>query len=313
MKFYLAPLEGITGYVYRNAYHKYFGEMDKYFIPFISPNQFGHLSSKEKNDILPEHNEGMEAVPQILTNSAEDFIRTAGKLKKYGYKEVNLNLGCPSKTVVSKGRGSGFLAFPDRLDRFLGEIFAYTDMGISIKTRIGKDSSCDFKELLDIYNQYPIKELIIHPRLQSDMYKNTPNWQVFGEALDRCECPVCYNGDIFTVQDFKRFAEAFPEAGCVMLGRGILSNPGLVNSIRGRGAMDKETLRAFHDQIYRDYQEILYGEKTILFKMKELWFYMASVFSNCEKYAKKIKKSEKLAAYESAVAALFDEQDICIG
>ena len=145
------------------------------------------------------------------------------------------------------------------------------------------------------------------------MYKNTPNWQVFGETLDRCECPVCYNGDIFTVQDFKRFTEAFPETGCVMLGRGILSNPGLVNSIRGSGPMDKETLLAFHDQIYRDYQEILYGEKTILFKMKELWFYMASVFSNCEKYAKKIKKSEKLAAYESAVAALFDEQDICIG
>lgn len=313
MKFYLAPLEGITGYVYRNAYHKYFGEMDKYFIPFISPNQFGHLSSKEKNDILPEHNEGMEAVPQILTNSAEDFIRTAGKLKKYGYKEVNLNLGCPSKTVVSKGRGSGFLAFPDRLDQFLGEIFAYTDMEISIKTRIGKDSSGDFKEILDIYNHYPVKELIIHPRLQSDMYKNTPNWQVFGETLDRCECPVCYNGDIFTVQDFKRFTEAFPETGCVMLGRGILSNPGLVNSIRGSGPMDKETLLAFHDQIYRDYQEILYGEKTILFKMKELWFYIASVFSNCEKYAKKIKKSEKLAAYESAVAALFDEQDICIG
>ena len=313
MKFYLAPLEGITGYVYRNAYYKCFGEMDRYFIPFISPNQFGHLSSKEKNDILPEHNEGMDAVPQILTNSAEDFIRTAGKLKKYGYSEVNLNLGCPSKTVVSKGRGSGFLAFPDKLDRFLKEIFEYTDMKISVKTRIGKDGPDEFESLLDIYNQYPISELIIHPRLQADMYRNTPNWQVFGEALERCRCRVCYNGDIFTPQDFERFTVTFPKVDCVMLGRGILSNPGLVTSIRGKGKMRKDTLLAFHDQIYRDYQKILYGEKTILFKMKEMWFYMSPVFTNYEKYAKKIKKSEKLAAYESAVAALFDEQDISAG
>lgn len=312
MEFYFAPLEGISGYIYRNAYNKYYGMIDKYFLPFLMPNQFGHFSSREKNDILPEHNEGMSAVPQILTNSANDFIRTAKKLEKYGYDEVNLNLGCPSKTVVTKGRGSGFLAFPDKLDSFLEEIFANTNIKISIKTRIGKESPLEFERLLEIYNQYPLAELIIHPRLQSDFYKNSPNWEVFREALAKGNCKICYNGDISTVSDYERFIETFPEVGCIMLGRGILSNPGLICAIRQNTQLDKSTLKAFHDQIYKDYQNVLSGDKTILFKMKELWFYMAKIFTNYEKYAKKIKKAEKLAVYEKAVDALFDEQEICV-
>lgn len=312
MEFYFAPLEGISGYIYRNAYHKHFGMIDKYFIPFLKPNQFGHFSSREKNDILPEHNEGMYAVPQILTNQAEDFIRASKKLETYGYKEVNLNLGCPSKTVVTKGRGSGFLAFPDKLSFFLEEVFSKTALRISIKTRIGKDSPLEFARLLDIYNQYPLEELIIHPRLQSDFYRNTPNWEVFGEALARCSCPVCYNGDIASVRDYERFRLTFPDVKRVMLGRGILSNPGLVCAIRQNPRLNKQTLRSFHDQIYQEYQNVLSGDKTILFKMKELWFYMAPIFTNHEKYFKKIKKAEKLTAYEKAADALFSEQEICI-
>ncbi len=312
MYFYLAPLEGITGYVYRNAYHKYFGGIDKYFIPFISPNQFGHLSAREKNNIIPEHNKGMIAVPQILTNSAEDFVKTAVKLKKFGYKEVNLNLGCPSKTVVTKGRGSGFLAFPDKLDGFLNEIFELTGMKISIKTRIGKDSPEEFARLLEIYNKYPLEELIIHPRLQMDYYKNTPNWEVFREAIKNCRCKICYNGDIFSTQDYNHFAEAFPDVDHLMLGRGILSNPGLIGAVTDGNMLDKSLFKRFHDQIFHEYQQILSGDKNVLFKMKELWFYMAPAFIEHDKYAKRIKKAEKLYIYEDIVSALFEECELRI-
>ena len=158
MKIYLAPLEGITGYTYRRALYQCFGGFDKYFIPFILPNQKGHLSTREKKDIMPENNEGMYAVPQILTKNAEDFIQTAETLQGYGYKEVNLNLGCPSKTVVTKGRGAGFLDRPDELDKFLDEIFSKCDMKISIKTRLGMDDPEEFEDLLTIYNKYPLEE-----------------------------------------------------------------------------------------------------------------------------------------------------------
>lgn len=310
MKLYFAPLEGITGHVFRRAFFEYFGSVEKYFIPFIKPNQRGHLSSRERQDILPENNEGMYAVPQILTNSAEDFIRTTKKLQKYGYQEINLNLGCPSKTVVTKGRGSGFLAFPEDLDRFLDTVFGQTDAEISVKTRVGKDSPEEFTDLLAIFNQYPIKELIIHPRVQLDFYKNQPNWEVFQEACKESKNPVCYNGDIFSIEDYHRFADTFPDVDTMMLGRGLLMNPGLSGEIRQGRRMEKQTLRRFHDCLYEGYQEVLSGSRPILFKMKELWGFLAPIFTNYEKYAKKIKKSEKLNAYESIVDALFSEQEL---
>ena len=84
---------------------------------------------------------------------------TARKMMDFGYREVNLNLGCPSGTVVAKGKGSGFLSFPEKLDAFLDEIYsglADTGLDISVKTRIGRYEQDEFYELLDIYNKYPI-------------------------------------------------------------------------------------------------------------------------------------------------------------
>ena len=310
MKIYTAPLEGITGHVFRTALYHHFGGADKYFIPFIRPNQNGNFSTREKQDIMPENNLNMYPVPQILTNKAEDFLRTAEKLEAYGYKEINLNLGCPSKTVVSKGRGSGFLAEPDRLNAFLEEIFNETPIRISVKTRIGKESPEEWIRLLEIYNQYPMEELIIHPRIQTDFYKNTPNLEMFEYAVKNSKNPLCYNGDICTKEEYETICNRFPEVPSVMIGRGILKNPGLVRKIRQGIPVEKDRIRAFHDELYREYQEVLFGEKTVLFKMKELWFYMAPLFTQYEKYAKKIKKAEKLKLYEAVVDALFEEQDL---
>ena len=191
MKYYLAPLEGITGYIYRNTYEKYFHNIDKYFTPFIVPNKSRSFNTKELKDTLPENNKGMNIVPQILTNDSEGFITLSGKLQQLGYNEVNLNLGCPAGTVVSKNRGSGFLAKREELDMFLDEIFKINNMKISIKTRIGKDNSEEFYELIKIYNKYPIEELIIHPRTQKDFYGNKPNLEVFKDALALSTNPVC--------------------------------------------------------------------------------------------------------------------------
>lgn len=309
MKFYLAPLEGITGYIFRSALYDCFGGFDKYFIPFIHPNQKGHLSSREKHDVLPEHNVGMYAVPQILTNSAEDFLRTAWKLEKYGYTEVNLNLGCPSRTVVTKGRGAGFLAFPEELDRFLDLIFSKCPLKISVKTRLGMESAEEFRGILDIYNQYPLEELIIHPRVQKDFYKNQPDWEAF-ETAREAKCPVCYNGDIFTAADYDRLLERFQDIECIMCGRGVLMNPALGRMLKGGKAAGKEELRRFHDEIYEGYQKELSGERPVLFKMKELWGYLAPLFTDSKKYAKKIRKAVHFTAYEETVQALFAEQEI---
>ena len=310
MKFYFAPLEGVTGYIYRNAYNKLFGNIDKYFTPFIAPSVNKCLKSRELNDILPEHNKGMYVVPQILTNNSEYFLDTVNALKEFGYNEINLNLGCPSGTVVGKNRGAGFLALPDELDKFLDEVFSRVDAKISIKTRIGKDSSDEFYKLLEIYNKYPLEELIIHPRIQKDYYKNTPNMEIYKYAEEYSRNPLCYNGDIFNVRDYENLKKQCPSLDRVMLGRGIIANPGLIGEIRNEGATDKEKLKELHDIVFENYKEILSGDKNALFKMKEFWFYMKNMFADNDKYAKKIRKTSSAKEYEAAVKMIFDNLEI---
>lgn len=313
MKYYLAPMEGITGYIYRNSYEKYFHNIDKYFTPFIVPNQSLSLKTKELRDLLPENNEGLNIVPQILTNDAEGFILTANKLKQLGYDEINLNLGCPAGTVVSKKRGSGFLAYPEELDKFLDEIYKIKDMKISIKTRLGKEMPEEFYNLIEIYNKYPLEELIIHPRTRADFYGNTPNLKIFKEALSLSKHSICYNGDIFTTENYNDIVKEFPEIDKVMLGRGVLANPGLIGEIRENNFISKEVLKEFHDEIFENYTILLNEDKNAMYRMKELWGYMSHIFTDNKKYYKKIKKAQKAKDYREAVSRLFEEQEIIRG
>ena len=313
MKFYLAPMEGITGHIYRNSYEKYFHNIDKYFTPFIVPNQSVSLKTKELKDLLPQNNKGLNIVPQILTNDAEGFILTANKLKQLGYEEINLNLGCPAGTVVSKKRGSGFLAYPEELDKFLDEIYKIDNMKISIKTRLGKERADEFYKLIEIYNKYPLEELIIHPRTREDFYGNTPNLEVFKDALKLSKHSICYNGDIFTINSYNKIINEFPKVNKVMLGRGILANPGLIGEIKNNEFANKEIIKMFHDEIFENYTILLNEDKNAMYRMKELWGYMSHIFTNNKKYYKKIKKAQKAIDYKNAVNSLFIEQDIIKG
>lgn len=311
MNLYFAPMEGLTGYVYRNAHRACFGGVDKYFTPFLSPNQNHRFTAKEEKDVRPEHNEGISLVPQILTNRAEDFIWAAGEMKARGYREVNLNLGCPSGTVVSKYKGAGFLARQEALNRFLDQIFQEVDLEISVKTRIGIAAPEEFPELMEIFNRYPIRELIVHPRLRTDFYKNTPDRESFGYAVKESSAPLCYNGDIFTEEAFRSAASRFPSVERVMLGRGLLANPALAERIRGieEAPLTASRLAAFHRALYEGYRLAIPEERNVLFKMKEMWTYLICMFPEADRYGKKIKKAKSAGEYEAAVAALFRERE----
>ena len=302
MRFYLAPMESMTGYIFRNVYQKHFGNIDKYFTPFISSSGLNH---KELNDVLPEHNVGMDVVPQILTNHADVFLELAGRMQEYGYKCVNLNLGCPSGTVVAKKRGSGFLAFPEELERFLDEIFEKCPLKISIKTRLGKNEISEWECLQNIYNRFPIEELIIHPRLQKDQYRLPVHYDMFARALEGCRVPLCYNGDLHSPQQYKEFCERFPIVDTVMLGRGIFKNPGLVDELKGKAPLQTGKLKAFMDDLLHGYEEIMSGDLHTLFKMKEVWVYLGEFFPGEEKMMKKIKKANSTAEYKAVLRELW--------
>lgn len=317
MRLEMAPLEGLTTYLFRNVYAKYFGHIDKYYTPFLSLHKEKEFNHKERQEVLPENNKGLWVVPQVLTNSVEDFLRAARTLKELGYEEVNINLGCPSGTVVPKGKGAGMLGEPQRLERFLYGCFEKTPVKISVKTRLGMAEEEEWEKLLSIYNKFPLEELIVHARVREDYYKNPVRLDAFGKALTFSKCPVCYNGDIFELEDYVRLTEYFPKLEAVMLGRGLLRNPGLASDIANmEGCVikevlmkreDKEKLLAFHDELYAGYQQILGGDRNVLFKMKELWSYLIFSFPDKEKQLKKLHKLKTCAEYESWLRAKDNE------
>jgi tRNA-dihydrouridine synthase len=308
MKFYLAPLEGITGHIYRNALEKYFPGTDRYFTPFIAPDENKILRTKELRDILPENNQAGELIPQILTNNARHFRLTVEALKEYGYEEFNLNFGCPSGTVSAKRRGSGILAYLDELEALLDQIFEENqEVRISVKTRIGRTDDEDAHRIMEIYRKYPLSELIIHPRTQKDFYRGAVRMDRFEELLagfQSCEIPLCYNGDLLTAQDYERFTERFPQINRVMLGRGVIGDPGLIHYLKTGEPTDPGKLRSFHDEILEGYREIFGEDHNAICRMKEIWIYMSRLFPDGEKAVKKIRKAKSLAEYQCAVDSL---------
>ena len=300
MQIYFAPLEGITGYVFRNAYAKYYGGVDKYFTPFISPHTKKLMDAREKRDILPENNQGLNIVPQVLTNQAEDLIDLAKQLHEdYGYEEINLNLGCPSKTVTTKGKGSGFLEHPERMEQLFDRYFRASDVKLSIKTRLGYWEVEEAQRLLNLYERFPFEEVIIHPRLGSQMYKGTPYYDVFEEYLGRSKHSLCYNGDINSFDELQSLDSKWEKCDKFMLGRGLIARPGMLLSQE-----DRIRFQSFHDEILEGYEAYMCGDRNTLFKMKELWTWWAVMFSGQEKTLKKIKKATTVQEYKMLVSSL---------
>lgn len=300
MNLYFAPLEGITTYTYRNAHHEMFSGVDTYFAPFIVPTENERISIKTLRDILPENN-AVKIIPQVLCSSGAAFCELVKKVKDLGYDEVNLNLGCPSGTVVKKHRGAGALKDTDELRKLLDYIYEKADIKISIKTRTGFYSHEEFIELVDIYNQYPVAELIIHPRVRDELYSGKPNMDSFEYAYLNSKHKLCYNGDIVTTEDFKTITKKYPDLNSVMIGRGAIANPALFREILGGDKINKDELIKFSKTLEERYLKVLGCEHYTVHRLKEIWLYITKNFPDDKKTIKAIKKSNSLKDINEAL------------
>jgi len=289
MELYFAPLEGVTDFTFRMMHRKHYGGPDRYYIPFLTPTQTHVLAPKERREVQADHNLGTHAVPQLLTKSSEDFHWAARVLADLGYGMVNLNLGCPSGTVVPKGKGSGFLAYPDRLDAFLDEIFTAAVLPVSVKTRLGLKDPAEFDRILNIYAKYPLAELILHPRTREEMYQGPLHPEYYEKALAALSCPVCFNGDIRTVGQIHDLENRSTPPAAVMIGRGLVADPAL--ALRWRGQTPAAgTFAAFCDELSLAYLERFGSQKNTLMRMKHLWSYWLEGHPQGEKLWKKLRK-----------------------
>jgi len=305
-----APMEGITGAAFRRVHRTYFKGVDRYYTPFLSPTKEHIFTPREQREFYPEYNRQIPVIPQILTKVSEDFLWAAGQLHAMGYEEVNLNLGCPSGTVTAKGKGCGMLADREALRRFLDEIYEKSPCPVSIKTRLGMEDPADFFEILEIYNQYPVAELIVHPRVRKDFYRHPVRHEIFEQAMSSCKMPVSFNGGIVTVEDFEECAEKYPQVKAIMIGQGLVSDPFLADRIKFSAVSDAKRLRSFHDELFAVYAELFRSQNNAAQRMKELWFYLIRLFDGGDHLGKQILKSKTAQDYILSVNRVFSELPI---
>ena len=301
MRYYFAPLEGLTDSIYRKLHYQYFGGPDRYYTPFLSPTVHRALTNREKRELPDALLNGIPVVPQVLTKSVEDFVWLAGVCRDLGYGEINLNLGCPSGTVTAKGKGAGMIRDLDALDRFLDGIFSRSPLFISIKTRIGFEHCDEWEPLLNLYNRYPIAELIIHPRVRKDFYNGPVDMEAFRYAFRESKAPVCYNGGLCTRRDLANIQAEFPRLSAVMLGRGLIADPGLLVP----SGTDIATLEAFHDALLMEYIRVFGSERNAMFRMKENWRYWLRKFEDSEKLGKRLRKATDMNEYRQIAEQVF--------
>jgi tRNA-dihydrouridine synthase B len=307
---YFAPFQGITTKPFRELYARHFQGVDKLYTPYFSNFAVGCTLPPLKQKALKDQFEnGIEVVPQVLSKSAEEIISFAHNCEEFGFKELNLNLGCPYPQVTRKLRGAGMLPFPDMVDGILDKVMSDIKINFSVKCRLGNLSAKEMDALIPVFNRYSISELTIHARIGKQLYSGKPDFDSFAEAALHLQMPVVYNGDIFRKADFDQFKSRFPEINLLMIGRGILMDPFLPARIKGFEIPSdpKSTIRIFIDDLYRTYRKERDDNPSVLNAMKEYWAYLAESFDEPVKVFRKIKKSKNFEAYDEAIALIFEE------
>ena len=320
----LGPFQGITDAPFRNVFKRHFGGIDKFYTPFFTGiHKEEHAKNLQGEEIDPRCNDVETLTPQILSTDAEEILRFAKQCKELGYKEINLNMGCPFPRVANKKRGSGLLPYPDKVEAMLEGVFEHIgDMKFSIKCRLGYFSPDEIDAIIPIFNKFPLSELIIHPRIGKQLYKGEADVERFAMLTPYINAPLVYNGDIFSVEIFDRIQSVIagndPQSSTLidhfMLGRGILANPFLAEQIADvcpPQPNDKtERLHAYVLDLYEDRLHHAGGSPKVLGRMKELWSYLMYSFEEPQVVWRKIKKINALKEYEEAVETVFREHSL---
>ena len=307
-----SPLQGFTDFRFRNAFHHYFGGIDTFYAPYIRLDGKMVVKNSYQRDLLPEHNNTLEVIPQVITNDAEEFLFVAKYVQELGYKELNWNLGCPYPMVTKRGMGSGLISDPAKIDNILKRAHSETDILVSMKMRMGYENSDEILETLPVLDKYPLKNIAIHARIGKQLYKGGVDLDAFQKCVDNTKHKLYYNGDITTVAAFKNMQERFPMLDHFMIGRGLIADPFLPSMIKNDTSIypkDRwKIFSEFHDTIYEQYDAALSGPTPIKMKMQGFWGYFSQSFSNPQKTFKKIKKANNRNAYKQAVAEILKSE-----
>lgn len=312
-QFSLAPLQGFTDFVFRRCYHQVFGDIHAYYIPYISFGPGNKIRNSQLRDLLPENNQDIPVIPQILCSNVDEMHRLAGMIENDGYTKLNLNMGCPYPMATNRGRGSALLEKPDELKRIFDQLFSNFQFEVSVKFRAGMTDENAIFKLIPILKAYPFSKLIFHPRTADQLYKGTANRELFARFAQEINLPIVYNGDLNTPADLEQIRQLNPTQSEWMLGRGILSDPFLIRKIENHLPeiqQQRELKREFHECIFNEYQRHYTDQGQVLMKMKAFWSYFANSFSNPQKAFKPVKKASSLDKFKANYPSIFQNFEL---
>ena len=299
---HFAPLQGYTDDVYRRIHHELFGGITTYYTPFVRM-EGGGVRSKDMRDIRPEFNEGVPVVPQIIVKSMKEFDYLTNVVEEKGYKEIDINMGCPFPMQAKHGRGSGLLAHTDIIQEISQAIQEKKHLSFSVKMRLGWESKEEWKPVLDILNDTPLRQITLHPRIGTQQYKGETDMEAFAEFYALCKHPLIYNGDITTLEDIQSIEKTYPNLAGIMIGRGLLARPSLATEYASEKETPWETrrnqLHEFHDRLMAHYETTANSEAQVHNRMRLFWEYMEEEIGR--KTYKKLMKAGNLKNYLAAV------------
>ncbi|MBO7240331.1 MAG: tRNA-dihydrouridine synthase family protein [Bacteroidaceae bacterium] len=302
MKIYSAPLQGFTEAVWRNVHSAVFGGIDGYYTPFLR-YEHGEIRNKDIRDIERKNNSVNNLVPQVIAATPDEMRPLLELIANEDYTRVDINMGCSFPLQMRKRHGAGLLPYPDLVAELMKEVALHPEFSFSVKMRLGCNSKEEWKELMPILNDAPLRHITMHPRLGIEQYKKPVDVDAFAEFYATCKHPVIYNGDLNTLADIIRIEQQFPKLKGVMLGRGLLANPALGIEYRsGEELVNAEKgnlARRMHDLMQRELSPRLQGNTQFLSKMKPYWEYLLPDMLKRNKKA--ILKATTIEKYLQAV------------
>ena len=298
---HFAPLQGFTESAYRLAHSKFAPGIHTYYTPFLRLEK-GEVRAKDIRDLQTEH--PYHLVPQIIVRDVEEFNILTKAVTELGFKEIDINMGCPYPMQTKSGRGSGILPHPEKVREILDAIShlsqaaATSDLKFSIKMRLGLTSPEECLQLLPLLNSAPLAHITLHPRVGIQQYKGALNFETFDKFYSECKLPLIFNGDIADLKQMNFIETRYPRLAGIMIGRGLLANPILAAQYAGLPCgTTTETLLKIHADVAADYARRLQGNAQILDKIRPFWTYADLP----KKTRKKIEKSKTLDEYLEAV------------
>ena len=299
---HFAPLQGYTDDVYRRIHHELAGGITTYYTPFVRM-EGGSVRTKDLRDIQPEHNKGVPVVPQIIAKSMKEFDYLTGIVEEQGYTDIDLNMGCPFPMQAKHGRGSGLLAHTDIVKEMAEAIKNKPHLHFSVKMRLGWEDGNEWRPVLDLLNETPLRHIALHPRIGKQQYKGEPDKQAFQEFYTTCRHPLIYNGDVRTVEDIHRMEKEYPRLAGIMIGRGLLARPSLAKEYGQEKEMSwperRNQLHLMHDRLKAHYETTVNSDAQLHAKLRLFWEYMETELDR--KVYKKLMKAGNLKNYLSAV------------